>query len=55
MKNCVKRCNLKCLLHHGEAVSVDDEAIAAGMVAMCKACEEYDLDCTYNVDETGLF
>ena len=55
MKNFVKRCNLKSLLPHGEAGSVDDEAFAGGMAAVRKACEEYDLDCIYNVDGTGWF
>ena len=49
------RYNLKSFLLRGEASSIDEKAIASSMAAVRKECENYDLDCIYNVDETGLF
>ena len=54
-KNFITRNNLRSLFLHGEAESVDDQAIASGMAAVRKECEEYEIDFIFNVDETGLF
>ena len=54
-KNIITRNNLRSFFLHGERGSVDDQAIAAGMAAVRKECEEYEIDCIFNVDETGLF
>lgn len=55
VKKFIKRNNLKSRSLHGEAGSVDDEAIADRLRRVRVVCAEYDPDCIYNVDETGLF
>ena len=54
-KNFMTRNNLLSLFLHGEAGSLDDQAIAAGMAAVRKECEEYEIDCIFNVNETSLY
>ena len=54
-KNFITRNNLSSMFLYGKAGSVDDQVIAAGMAAVRKECEEYEIGCTFNVDETGLF
>lgn len=51
----VRRHNLKSLALHGEAGSVDDEAIADRIRVVRETCAEYDPDRIYNCDETGFF
>ena len=51
----MNRNDLKRFLLHGEAGSVDEKVPPSGMAAVRKECEKYDLNCIYNVDETGLF
>ena len=40
---------------HGEAGSVDDEAITEGLAEIRKACLEYEMANIFNVDETSIF
>ncbi|CAM9922242.1 unnamed protein product, partial [Choristocarpus tenellus] len=42
--NFVTRNNLKSMLLHGEAGSIDEEAFVDGMATVRKECENYDLD-----------
>lgn len=55
VKKFISRRNLKSLTLHGQAGSVNDEAIADGLERVRSVCAEYDPECIYNVDETGLF
>lgn len=40
---------------HGEAGSVDVDKATPKIDKICTLIAEYDLDCVYNMDETGLF
>ena len=51
----VHRLGYKSVRLHGEANSVNDEAIAKGLDAIRDECTKYKLSCIYNMDETGLF
>lgn len=51
----LERNRMSSTLLHGEAGSVDDAAIAEGMATIRSIVSEYDRECVFNVDETGLF
>lgn len=50
-----KRHALRSVSLHGEAGSVDVAKVARSIAEIRKRLEEYDIDCIFNVDETGLF
>lgn len=54
VKKFVKRNNLHSRTLHGEAGSVDDEAIADRLRIVRETCAQYAPECVYNADETGL-
>ncbi|CAB1103823.1 unnamed protein product [Ectocarpus sp. CCAP 1310/34] len=53
-KNFVKRNKIQSVRLHGEAGSVDKEAIKEGMGEIRALCEKYPARFIFNVDETGL-
>ena len=53
-KNCVKRHNLQCVILHGQAGDVNAAAIADGMAHLKDTMKNYEMECIYNVDGTGL-
>ncbi|CAB1111078.1 unnamed protein product [Ectocarpus sp. CCAP 1310/34] len=53
-KNFVKRNQIQSVRLHGEAGSVDKEAIKEGMEEIRALCEKYPARFIFNVDETGL-
>ncbi|CAN0298812.1 unnamed protein product, partial [Pylaiella littoralis] len=55
VRNFISRNRMKSVVLHGEAGSVDDGAIAEGLTEIRKACQEYELENIFNVDETGIF
>lgn len=50
----VARNNLKSPILHGEAGSIDDEAVAEAMKEVREICQNYAPDNIFNVDEIGL-
>lgn len=40
---------------HGEAESVNTDIIEESVPKLAELCEQYDADCIYNMDETGLY
>lgn len=54
-KNFVSRHGMIHTRLHGEAGSVDDEAIEEGMAKIRDETKKYDLNNIFNVDETGIF
>lgn len=54
-RNFISRHGMSSIVLHGEAGSVDDEAIADDMEAIRAACLNYEIDNIFNVDETGIF
>lgn len=55
VSNFVRRYGLKSIALHGQAGSVDHAAIKEGMKQLRRNLQSYELDCIYNMDETGLF
>ena len=55
MRSFLLRQGMSSTVLHGEAGSVDVESIAEGMEAIRLACLDYDMENTFNVDETGIF
>lgn len=53
--NFVLRNGLRSTTLHGEAGSVDPEAIEEGMAAIREMCKEYKVENVFNIDETGIF
>lgn len=49
------RNGIKCKSLHGEAGSVDHDKIRKDIDSLRKNLSEFDEDCIFNVDETGLF
>lgn len=55
VRNFTSRNRMTSVVLHVEAGSVDDGAIAEGLAEIRKACQEYELENIFNVDETGIF
>lgn len=51
----VRRHALRSVSMHGEAASANAAKVAQNMVTLRQALKEFDLDCIFNMDETGLF
>lgn len=51
----VKRNLLRSVALHGEAAGASAQDAVQGMKNMRSKLREYDLECLFNVDETGLF
>ncbi|CAN0182990.1 unnamed protein product [Ectocarpus sp. 4 AP-2014] len=54
-KNFISRNGMVSTVLHGEAGSVDDEAIAEGLGKIREACKKFGMENIFNVDETGIF
>lgn len=54
-RNFISRHGMSSTVLHGEAGSVDAEAISNDMEAIRAACLNYDIGNIFNVDETGIF
>ena len=50
----IKRHNLQNVVLHDQAGDVNPAAIADGLTHLKNTMKNYEMDCIYNVDETGL-
>ena len=55
VQNCVKRHALRSVALHGEAGQVQAGEVSKDIGILRSHLCDYDADCIYNIDETGLF